>query len=529
MVWFQEGYTRSAPLKGGTYSEGMLGPIKTLNPLYAQSSAELSSTRLLFSSLFDYDKNGYLRNSIAESISLDATETIYTVKLREDVKWHDGTNVTAQDVAFTADLMKNPSVRAVMQPSWRNVDTVALDTTTVQFTLPSAYAPFKNVLTFSVLPKHILESIEPARIRESAFSLTPVGSGPFSIRLLQDVSNSTTTTDNKVVYLSAFDNYFRGRPKLDRFEIHSYDSSEDIAKALRTRDVNAAIDVNESSIDATGIEASSYDTTSGVYAIINTDSPLLKELAVRRALQKGTDTDALRSAVSQKANNLDYPFIPYQVDSVTLPNKPTYDVAQARAALDKAGWKLDTNTNTRTKKKQTLEINVSAIKTPQYEKITRELTKQWSELGIKTNVTEFDASATSQSFLESVLQPRAYDVLINELSIGADPDVYAYWHSSQTGQSGLNLANYTNDVADELLLSSRIKSDPNLRDQKYKNFASQWLSDVPAIGLYQSYVLYPHTKKTSSPIEDSIMPTTADRYTNVLEWTADEGQVYKTP
>ncbi len=136
-----------------------------------------------------------------------------------------------------------------------------------------------------------------------------------------------------------------------------------------------------------------------------------------------------------------------------------------------------------------------------------------------------DPSEVGQSFAQAVLKERNYDVLLDELLIGADPDVFAYWHT----QGFLNLANYSNSVSDDALASARTRSEPELRNVKYKAFAKQWLDDVPAVGLYQSNMLYVRSKTAHSLTQDEKIISAADRYANVINWTADNAVVYKTP
>src|SRR5690349_20955832 len=120
-MWFRESYQTTAPSEGGTYAEASLGPIDTLNPLYASSSAEITASRLMFSSLYSYDRTGHLKGDLAETITTDESGTLYTVKIRGDAKWHDGTLLTAKDVAFTVNLIKNPETRSPLRVNWRDI------------------------------------------------------------------------------------------------------------------------------------------------------------------------------------------------------------------------------------------------------------------------------------------------------------------------------------------------------------------------------------------------------------------------
>jgi peptide/nickel transport system substrate-binding protein len=150
-------------------------------------------------------------------------------------------------------------------------------------------------------------------------------------------------------------------------------------------------------------------------------------------------------------------------------------------------------------------------------------------LGIKLNRKIVDTSNVSSTFVQDTLQGRNFDILLYELALGADPDVYAYWHSSQIGQTGYNFSGYSNKAADASLASARSRLEPELRNAKYKQFVRQWQEDVPAIGLYQPVLEYVASDNVDAVHKGSKLVTEADRYANVQYWTTGSRAVYKTP
>lgn len=522
MIWFQTSYVRTAAVSGGTYAEALKGPINTLNPLFAVSSAELSASRLLFSSLYSLDSTGHLHGDIAETMTNGSDKT-FTVTMRRDARWHDGQPLKAEDVVFTVDMMKNTTVRSVMNASWRGIDAQRINDYTVQFTLPAAYAAFPQALTFAILPKHLLEAVEPANIRESGFSEGPIGSGPFKLRLLQTVSK---TAGRKIVHMAANDNYYAGKPRLDRLQLHTYGDDEAIGRALRTGEVSAASDIP--GYVASAVDKSRYDIVtapldSGVYAILNTAQPLLKDVSVRRALQIGTDTAAIRQVLYDKPEPMDLPFTKRQVAGSESLAAPAYDQNAAEKLLTDNGWVLQNGV--RSKGADRLQLRVVTRKNSDYEKTLEVLSGQWRRLGVDVQTQVVDTSDGRQNFTQDILQRRDYDVLLDELTIGADPDVFAYWHS----RGLLNFSNYSNPVSDDALSSARARSDTTLRAVKYIAFAKQWLADAPAIGLYESDLIYARAKTARSIRPDEIIVEPNEHYANVRYWTADQGTVYKTP
>jgi len=526
LAWYQQGYRTTAGEAGGTYAEAVKGPLDTLNPLFASSSAEQSVSRLLFSSLMAYDTTGHLNYDLATNMKLDESRKVYTVKIQPDAQWHDKQPITASDVVFTINLIKDPMVRSTIT-GWNSIDVKAIDRETVQFTLPAIYAAFPHYLTFPIVPEHLLKNVAPAALRENSFSVDPTGSGPFVFRLLQDIE---TTNGRKVLHLVRNNDYFGGAPKLERFQLDIYGSDAAIQRALTTSEVNAAVDLTiteAAEVDRTRYNVQLKPIDAGVYALFNTTNSQLQEPSLRKALQVGTDTAELRKVFgSDLPPDLYLPFVNGQVDG-PMPSAPVYDPKTANELLESAGWKLQDGV--RKKDGATLRLNVVVIKNPDFEKITDALVAQWKKLGVLASITIADTSDSTQRVAQNILQPRNFDVLIYQLATSADPDVYVYWHSSQANENGANYSNYTNTLSDEALSSARSRVETDLRAAKYLVFANQWLNDVPAIGLYQATTQYVSNRniRTIAANDHLILPT--DRYAGLLYWTVNNKSVFTTP
>lgn len=520
-------YTVEAAVAGGTYAEGVVGKLDTLNPLYASSSAEVAASRLLFSSLYDYDATGHLRPSVAKGLVISNKGKTYTVTLRDGVKWHDGADLTAEDVVFTIETIKNPEarVRSSLAANWQSVQVQATDAHTVVFTLP-AYAAFPHALTFPIVPKHILARVPVGAMQESTFSRTPVGSGPFVYRLLQSADDSST---QKVVHLTANESYFDGMARLSRFELHAYSDNAALINAVKAHEVTAAADIvsDQPTITKAGYLLDEYPVDSGVYALMNTARGVFKDQKMRAAIRMAIDINKVRQAAGESLPALNLPFITSQVSGAAALVVPAHDEAKASALLTSYGWKLEKGV--RTNKKQQLTFVITTTKNEQYERAAQEIARQLSTVGVKTTVTVVDTTVPRSNFIQDVLQARNYDMLVYELPIGADPDVYAYWHSSQLGASGYNFTNYKNGVADAALVSARDRTEQPLRDAKYLVFARQWLQDAPAIGLYQQTISYARNPNSTNVSKGTQLVAAPDRYSNILGWTVDRARVYKTP
>lgn len=526
LMWYQNNYRTNTPANNGIYAEAVLGPADNFNPIFADTSTEQSVGRLLFSRILSYDKSGHLNYDLAKSVIKNEDKSVITVKLKPGVLWHDSKPLTANDVVFTVQLIKNPTVNSAIT-GFDNVSVKLIDDLTVEFSTKSNLVAFEHLLTFPILPKHLLADVAIKNIRESKFSTSPIGSGPFKLKYIQDVDQAS---NRKVVYLTRHQDYYAGTPKIERFQVHIYNDSESIRKALAVNEVNAAADLPPINIDQ--FDKNRYNTVpgplqSGVYAIINTTSDSLKDINLRRSLRLATDRQALKQDMGAELPLIDLPLMDYHL-SGDIPKAPAFNINEAKKILDDNGWTLAPDGG-RYKDGQELKISIVVMKDVELEKVLDILSKQWQALGIKIETKIFDASDVSQDVVRTVLQPRAYDILIRRLFIGSDPDVYAYWHSSQTSVNGLNLANYSSQTSDDALATARARFEPDLRNAKYLTFINQWLEDVPAIGLYQSSLQYISVKDVNSFNKDNVLISATDRYADILDWSVGQRSVFKTP
>lgn len=524
--WNSQGSKKDGAKSGGVYVEGVIGDISTLNPLLAASEPEQAVSRLLFSSLYNYDVTGALHTDLAESMTVK-DDKVYTIKLRNAV-WHDGKKLTAEDVVYTINLIKNPQVRSPLRVNWLDISARAIDDSTVEFMLPAVYAGFSHALTFPVIPKHILQSVSPSSMREADFSSNPVGSGPFAVKRVQ-TSESTSSTD--VVRMEPNTKYYGAVSTLSRLELRAYGNESLLVKAVNSGEVSAASGLSLSAAD--NIKSKQYSTkhwllNKGVYLLMNNRSQTLQDARVRQALRYATDTSSIRATVGDNVARLDTPILQSQI-AQKLPAAPDYSLDKAKALLKEAGWTYNQG-QWKGKDGRPLAVAVTTSSgRDEYKKIVDALKQQWSKLGVDVQLREIDTSSTTTSFVQSVLQPRDYDALLYELELGADPDVFAYWHSSQASASGYNFANYSNRTVDNDLVGGRSRTNSALRAAKYIQFVNQWLNDAPAIGLYQSVGSYVLNNGASIVEPRGSLNTMNDRYADVTTWSTGRASVYKTP
>lgn len=526
----QSAYRDVTMVPGGTYREALVGKINSLNPLYASNEAEKSAAYLIFSRLFSYDTSGDLKNDLAKSITLSDDGLTYTVALRDDVRWHDGKKLSARDVKFTIDLMRNPSIKANLGNAWRGIKVEQVGDYSIEFTLPAVYAPFPSALTFAILPEHILSKVEVANLREAEFATEPIGSGILQYQVLR--SASTGHSSKQILHLTPNKDYYQARAQINRFELHVFSQQDDLLKAVENNEINAASDVSLADIKVhCQWQFQESALQNAIFAFFNNDRQILKNVLVRRALRASLNLRQIRNDFNLEKGNwqiLDYPILPNQLGQPKFEPKNWFDPVAAQRALQQAGFSLK-NKFWHDRDNQILSLNMVTVKDASYSQLARQLTEAWRNFGIDVKLTVVDLNDPELDFGRNFLQPRNYDVLVYEITLGIDPDQFAYWHSSQKFANGLNQANYSNLLVDALLTTSRSSNDIILRRAKYQRFIEYWLKDVPAIALMRSnygYAVNSHTK-TYNPNGTMLAPQA--RYSQLSDFLVNRRLVYTTP
>jgi peptide/nickel transport system substrate-binding protein len=513
-------YQRLEPAAGGTYTEGILGAFTNANPLYATGSVDGSVSRLVFSSLLKYDHNNQLIGDLAESWQLDAQEVTYTVVLKPDLRWHDGRPLTSADVVFTYKTIQNPDAKSPLITSWQGITVEAKDERTITFKLPNPLSAFPHSLINGIVPKHLLDGVPSSQLRSIAFNTAlPIGSGPFKWQTIEVIGDETTDREERVG-LTANENYHFGKPKLQSFVIRAFRDEGKLIESFKNAEIQAAVGleaVPDEFRNQPDIQEFSIPLTGEVLVFFRNSHEILNDAKLRRALTLAVDTKTI-------VRNLGYPLV--LANSPLLQShlgydkglaQPGFDQAEAARLLDELGWQKDPETGLRKKGNVPLSFRLYSQSTYEYAAVSQALQKQWREVGVDAQVILL----SDQDLQSSVISTHNFDALLYGISLGVDPDVFVYWHSSQAdprSQNRLNFSQYRSATADSALEAGRTRSDAAIRAVKYRPFLEAWRNDVPAFALYQPRFLYlVHTPFNGLNTQNMNVGT--DRYSNVHDWT----------
>ncbi len=527
IIWYGSAYEVEAYVKGGDFTEAVLGEVKSMNPLYAATNAEKSLSRLLFANLVSPDSSGHSKAELAKSVTPDKTGKIWKVVLRDKIYWSDGEPITADDVVYTVDLIRDTSAKTTISADFSHVKAKKIDDKSVEFTLPSSYIDFMDTLELPLVPKHILGDISPALVYESDFSSNPVCSGPFIMNAMQ--ISGPTSLNKSTIYLKRNEKYYLNDTQLDLFTLKTYEKREDIITALNSAEVmaTAELGIEDRSKLNDGIELRASLLNGGAFAYLNTTSDNLNSRFIRKAIQYGVDMSKVREGI-EDGQILNYPILERQ-ENLNYPEIPGYDLNIAKAFVQKAGYSYNENGKITNRDGEIITLNAVVQKRDTLTTTAERFVEELKKLGFEVTLNIYDETQTAADFFSTVVRPRDFDIMFYEVDLGVSADPFVYCSSTQATTSGWNFSNYSNSLVDDALLSAHITTNEAMRKTKYESFLKSWVDDVPAIGLYQSNMYYYHSANVSIFSDNAQLTDALDRYNDVRFWASVKKNVNITP
>ena len=467
------------PVPPDQYVEAAAGEPPLLNPVLAPYTlASQDVLPLVFAALVRTDAAGEVAPDLAERLDVAEDGRAYVVKLRAGLAWDDGAPLTAEDVAFTVRLVQSPDHQGSQELAdlWRGVEVEVVDPQTVRFRLPTPLASFPEHLTLGLLPKHALDGVTAFELPLHPYNRRPVGSGPYRVTLFEP----------ERLVLERNPAYHGDRPRLGRIELRVYADRSAALQAVMRREVDGLAGLRPDEIarvSATGqyVVYALPERSKTAVVIFNLETPILGEPAVRGALARVVDREALiRDALAGYGEPAAGPIPAQSWAYVRGPATTEHDPAAAAALLEAAGWRAGAD-GVRQRDGTPLRIPLVTADTPDRLAVAQALAEQAAAIGIRLDVRAVPAD----ELFDDYLQPRQFEAaVVGQWSMGSDPDVYPQWHSSQKGRSGGNYAGYSDVDVDRWLEVGRQEPDRELRRNAYLHFQARWAEEQPALVLY---------------------------------------------
>ena len=514
-------YSTPIPAFGGSITEGMVGTPRFINPLLALSDVDRDLVRIIYAGLMKPGPNGELVPQLAERYEISDNGLLYTFFLKENLYWHDGEALTAEDVAFTVELAQNPLVRSSKFANWEGVGVEVINPHEIRFHLKRPYAPFLGNTTLGILPKHIWEKIASDALPLSNYNIEPIGSGPFSIN--EVVRNQTGTITSYT--LTRFKKYRPQRAYLDALYINFFPTEKDLTEALQNRSVETASVEQPHTQKGNKLLEINMPRAFGVFFNQDFYEPF-HEAALREALTKATDRNRIvAEARDGYARASSLPIPPGTFAHASTLEDVNYNPDEARAILEKAGMK-DTDGDgiiekIKGKEKTKISFKLATVQAPELIKVGELLKNMWREIGVEVELHVFEKG----DFEQDIIRPRAYDALLYGLVMGYDIDPFGFWHASQIKHPGSNIARYASTKVDKLLEDAHTTADREKREELYKFFQEEIMKDKPAIFLYSPSFLYIIPEYLGG-VDIKFIAFPQERFSSVENWYTDTRSVW---
>lgn len=465
----------------------------TMNPIVSNNKNVKEISRLIFDSLISVSNNYGIEYGLATEIA-KADNLTYILKLREGVKWQDGSDFSAQDVKFTIDkIKKEPNVNSSYASNLQYLsDLEIIDSYTIKFSLSQEVEFFEYNLTMPILSSNYFSNED---FVSSEKNNTIIGTGMFQIsevgeKVFKLVPNPYYWNNNKT-------------PLLTEIYINLYENIGEMYTAFKSGYIDI-IDITaigiEAYIGSLGYTKVDYAEREVTFLSFNTQNELFLDSRTRKAISLYLDKSNILA-------NLGSGYM--QTNFVIPSNSWIYDSrldatsnSVADSLLTECGWNYMNNRWTNSDGR-ILSFSITVDNTKQDRVIAANvIASQLANHGIEVIIKEENGSIYENDF-----NNRNYEVLLSGIKTGYSPKITPFFNNN-------NLALYSTDKITQILNDIRNTTDYAIQQENYKKLYDEYLNDFPYIFLYRETdsIVYNQT------LCGRITPNSYSIFYNIEKW-----------
>jgi len=424
---------------------------------------------------------------LAESWTVSDDELVWTFNIREGLTFHDGTPCTAEDIAWSLNFLMEGMIGPLELYVEGFEEVIALDSTTVQITVsePTALMTTARLHYAWILPRSVWEGMTYDDIMEYEDPATVIGTGPY--KLIEYV-------EDEYMIIEANENYYRGKPVIDRIIIQQYATEDAMVQALQAGEVDMIDGVPYTAVQpleaAENVEVVIMDSISLEDLVINahengTQPESLNDPAVRLAMDYAIDKQEIIDVGYAGYGDLAGSILPPAFGDWVSPNiQPLpHDPVEANRILDDAGYADSDGDGIREDADgNPLEYRLYSEEFGTAARILEIISINLAEIGISAPPTLMDGDS-----LYDLLEPDwDFDMILWGWGWDPDPDFAVFCFTCMAIEDYLSDVGYCKEDYDEIYFDQGVTTDPEARKQLIWEAQEMLFEDRPYINLVYS-------------------------------------------
>lgn len=457
--------------------------IGTIDPAKGTDLVQSMSLVNLYDSLTFTDADGNLSSHLATDWTTSSDNLSYTFQLRDDVTFHSGNSLTAEDVKFSAERLMdiNQGFASLMTEVLSKENITVEDDYRISFTLDKVFSPFPASLAlFYIVDKQaVMNNLEDGEfgsrgdLGQKFLNDTDAGTGAYKVDSFERGTE---------LVLDKNEDYFLGFPEgsFDRVRVQIIKEDATVRSLMKTEELDMTYQYQAeetfNAVDEMGhAEVQEFPTFGMLYDMINTQKPPTDDIAVRKALAYGFDYETVVDEiipVHQRAKGPMAPTWPVHNEDVL---QPEYDPEKAKGFLEDAGYSEG-------------DITLTQAYVAPYgfqKRIALLMQKNMEEIGIEVEVQPQTWGTVTEKAASVESTPHMTTVFYVPIYPSPDSIFYNQFHS-EAANSWMNLRNLNNNAVDSMIDTARNTVDQAERAQIYSDLQQNIAEQYTDINLFHT-------------------------------------------